>query len=276
MCGICGVAFTDAERPAESTALRCMCETMTHRGPDDAGYYVGTGAGFGIRRLSIIDLNGGRQPITNEDETIFVILNGEIYNYQELRAVLLGQGHRFRTQSDTEVIAHLYEERGLDCVDELRGMFAFALWDTSRKRLLLARDRLGKKPLHYAWLPDKLLFASEIKGILTAPEIPRRIDPIALDQYLTFEYIPGERTIYRAIRRLLPGHRLVWQEGAVRIDPYWHLDPLPLEGRSEQEWISALSCELREAVRLRLRSAVPLGVLLSGGLNSSLHCRSHA
>jgi asparagine synthase (glutamine-hydrolysing) len=246
-----------------------MCETMVHRGPDDAGYYVGTGVGLGIRRLSIIDLDGGRQPITNEDGTIFVVLNGEIYNYQELRTRLLAKGHRFQTHSDTEVIVHLYEERGLECMTELRGMFAFALWDTRQRRLLLARDRLGKKPLHYTQLSDRLLFSSEIKGILADSEVSRSIDALALDQYLTFEYIPGERTIYRAVRRLLPGHRLVWQEGTLRIDPYWHLDPTPLEGRPQQEWLSLLHDELREAVRLRLRSDVPLGVLLSGGLDSS-------
>lgn len=269
MCGICGVAFTDAKRPAHAATLRDMCETMIHRGPDDAGYHVGTGVGLGIRRLSIIDLDGGRQPISNEDETVVVVLNGEIYNYQELRTMLLAKGHRFRTHSDTEVIVHLYEERGLECVAELRGMFAFALWDARQRRLLLARDRLGKKPLHYVQLPDRLLFSSEIKGILADPEIPRDIDALALDQYLTFEYIPGERTIYRSIRRLLPGHRLVWQEGTVHIEPYWRLDPLPLAGRSEQEWLDQLRDELREAVRLRLRSDVPLGVLLSGGLDSS-------
>ncbi len=269
MCGIAGVAHTDPARPVPEPLLRTMCAVMRHRGPDDEGVLVVPGVGLGVRRLSIIDLSGGRQPIANEDGTVHVVLNGEIYNFQELRAGLEAKGHQFRTHSDTEVIVHLYEEQGADCVSALRGMFAFALWDARRQRLLLARDRLGKKPLHYALRPDRLLFASEMKSILADPEIPREVDPVALDEFLTFEYVPGERTMFRAIRRLLPGHRLLWERGTLRIDRYWEPEWTPLEGRPVADWCEALRHELREAVRLRLISDVPLGVLLSGGIDSS-------
>ena len=269
MCGIAGVIFTDPARPASAGQLHAMCEVMRHRGPDDEGLWQGPGAGLGMRRLSIIDLAGGRQPIANEDGSLRVVLNGEIYNFQELRQGLLARGHRFRTQSDTEVIVHLYEDIGDACVEQLRGMFAFALWDAKRKRLLAARDRVGKKPFHYVQQPDRLLFASEIKSLLVDPAVPRDVDPAALDQYLTFEYVPGSRTMFRAIRRLPPGHRLIWEEGRLRVEPYWQLVVAPEPSRSRAYWRDALHEELREAVRLRLISDVPLGVLLSGGLDSS-------
>lgn len=269
MCGIAGVAHADPARPVAEPLLRAMCAVMRHRGPDDEGVLSAPGVGLGMRRLSIIDLAGGRQPIANEDGSIHVVLNGEIYNYQELRPGLEAKGHVFKTHSDTEVIVHLYEEHGDACVESLRGMFAFALWDAKRQRLLAARDRLGKKPLHYAVLRDRLLFASEMKSILVDPAVPREVDPVALDQYLTFEYVPGERTMFRAIRRVPPGHRLTWERGALSVHPYWQLSAEPDTTRTVGEWCEALRTELREAVRLRLISDVPLGVLLSGGLDSS-------
>jgi asparagine synthase (glutamine-hydrolysing) len=269
MCGITGIAFADPRRPASRPLLQRMCDVMRHRGPDDEGFHLSPGVGLGMRRLSIIDLAGGHQPISNEDGTVHVVLNGEIYNYQALRPELEAKGHVFRTHSDTEVIVHLYEEQGEACVEALRGMFAFALWDAKHQRLLLARDRLGKKPLHYALLKDRLLFASEMKSILADAEVPRAIDPFALDQFLTFEYVPGERTMFRAIRRLLPGHRLVWEQGRLRTAMYWHLPVTPQPGRRVEEWCEALREELKEAVRLRLISDVPLGVLLSGGIDSA-------
>ncbi|MBI2870618.1 MAG: asparagine synthase (glutamine-hydrolyzing) [Candidatus Omnitrophica bacterium] len=270
MCGISGVAFRDPLEGPEEELLKSMAEAMRHRGPDDEGFYKAPGIGLAMRRLSIIDLEGGRQPLTNEDGTVQVILNGEIYNFQELTQKLEGRGHRFQTRSDTEAIAHLYEEYGDRCVHYLRGMFAFALWDVRRRRLLLARDRVGKKPLHYCELADKLIFASEIKSILADPRVPRDIDPDALDQFLTFEYIPGERTIFKAVRRLLPGHFLIWEGGRLRTETYWEPDFTPENGLAEGEWIERLEAELCESVRLRLVSDVPLGVLLSGGIDSSM------
>lgn len=269
MCGITGVAFADPRQPADQALLQRMCDVMRHRGPDDEGFFRGPGAGLGMRRLSIIDLAGGHQPISNEDGTLHVVLNGEIYNYQALRPGLEAKGHHFRTHSDTEVIVHLYEEHGDACVEALRGMFAFALWDAKRQRLLLARDRLGKKPLHYAVQDDRLLFASEMKSILADASVPRELDPFALDQFLTFEYVPGERTMFQAIRRLLPGHRLTWEQGRWRTEAYWQLPTTPEAERSAAAWCEALRDELREAVRLRLISDVPLGVLLSGGIDSA-------
>jgi asparagine synthase (glutamine-hydrolysing) len=269
MCGIAGVAFRDSKQASTRQFLQPMCDVMRHRGPNDEGYWTGEGAGLCMRRLSIIDLAGGHQPIANEDGTVHVVLNGEIYNFQELRTQLEAKGHRFRTQSDTEAIVHLYEEHGEACVEFLRGMFAFALWDQRKGRLLLARDRLGKKPLHYALLGDRLLFASEMKSILACRDVPRAVDPVSLDQFLTFEYVPGERTLFKSIRRLLPGHRLVWEQGRMQIDAYWRLAFEPDTTRSLASWADELRDTLRESVRLRLISDVPLGVLLSGGIDSS-------
>ncbi len=269
MCGIAGVAFRDSEQISTRALLAPMCDVMRHRGPNDEGFWMGKGAGLGMRRLSIIDLAGGHQPISNEDGTIHVILNGEIYNFQELRPQLEAKGHRFSTKSDTEAIVHLYEEHGDRCVEFLRGMFAFALWDERKKRLLIARDRMGKKPLHYAIVGDRLYFASEMKSILVQPDVPREVDPIALDQFLTFEYVPGERTLFRAIRRVLPGHRLIWESGRMRTERYWELVFQPDNSRTLDSWAEELRDTLRESVRLRLIADVPLGVLLSGGLDSS-------
>jgi len=205
MCGISGIAFKDTNHPVSRPDLVRMTRLLEHRGPDDEGYFTGPGTGLGMRRLAIIDLDGGKQPISNEDGTVNVVANGEIYNYRELTEKLKGLGHSFKTKSDTEVIVHLYEQYGDACVDHLRGMFAFALWDQRKGRLVIARDRVGKKPLFYTCLKDRLLFASEIKSILAHPGVTREVDTVAWDQYMTFEYVPGERTMFRGIQKLLPG-----------------------------------------------------------------------
>ncbi len=269
MCGIAGIVHTGPSRLANHMLLQRMCMRLSHRGPDDQGVFWQGPIALGVRRLSIIDLATGHQPIFNESGTIAVVLNGEIYNFRELRPSLEAKGHRFSTQTDTEVIVHLYEEYGLDAVQRLRGMFALALWDGERQRLLLARDRLGKKPLYYAQLPDRLLFASEIKAILQDPEVSTAIDLQALDAYLAFQFIPHPMTIYRAIRKLPPAHCLLWERGEVAIEPYWRLDfsrKIPIR---DAELGEALRAQLAEATKLRLISDVPLGALLSGGVDSS-------
>lgn len=265
MCGICGIL---GER--DEGLIRGMTRRMTHRGPDDEGYYLGDGISLGVRRLSIIDVGGGRQPITNEDGTLVVVFNGEIYNYRDLRPRLEKQGHRFRTDSDTEVLVHLYEEYGEAGVHLLRGMFTFALWDGPRRRLLVARDRLGIKPLYYADVGGKLLFGSEAKALLVHPAVPRDIDPEALNLYLTFQYVPGPRTVWRAIRKLPSGHLLVAEGGRIEVRRYWDVTigeferDIDLDDAAEE-----FHSHFAEAVRLHLVSDVPLGVLLSGGIDSS-------
>ena len=269
MCGIAGFVQRDPSHQADQTLLQCMCSILGHRGPDDQGFFMQGPVGLGSRRLSIIDLTSGHQPIFNESGRVAVVLNGEIYNFQELRPELEAKGHRFTTQTDTEVVVHLYEECGVEAVQRLRGMFALALWDGDRQRLLLARDRVGKKPLFYACLPDRFLFASEIKAILQDHEVPTAIDVAAMDAYLAFQFIPHPLTIYQAIRKLPPAHLLVWEQGEVTIEPYWHLDfarKIPIH---DHEVAEALCAQLEEATRVRLTSDVPLGALLSGGLDSS-------
>ena len=269
MCGIAGFVQRDPSHQADQTLLQCMCSILRHRGPDDQGLFLQGPVGLGSRRLSIIDLTSGHQPIFNESGRVAVVLNGEIYNFQELRPGLEAKGHRFTTQTDTEVVVHLYEECGVEAVQRLRGMFALALWDGDRQRLLLARDRVGKKPLFYACLPDRFLFASEIKAILQDPEVPTAIDVAAMDAYLAFQFIPHPLTIYQAIRKLPPAHLLIWEQGEVTIEPYWHLDfarKIPIR---DHEVAEALRAQLEEATRVRLTSDVPLGALLSGGVDSS-------
>jgi asparagine synthase (glutamine-hydrolysing) len=269
MCGIAGFIYRDPSQQAPQTLLQGMCSVLRHRGPDDQGLFLQGPVGLGSRRLSIIDLTTGHQPIFNESGRVVVVLNGEIYNFQELRLGLEAKGHHFTTQTDTEVVVHLYEECGAGAVQRLRGMFALALWDGDRQRLLLARDRVGKKPLFYACLPDRFLFASEMKAILQDPEVPTTIDISALDAYLAFQFIPHPLTIYQAIRKLPPAHLLVWERGDVTIEPYWQLDfarKLPIR---EAEVPEALRAQLEEATRLGLASDVPLGALLSGGVDSS-------
>jgi asparagine synthase (glutamine-hydrolysing) len=248
-----------------------MCQTIVHRGPDDEGIYTQGPAGIGMRRLSIIDLAGGHQPIHNEDQTVWVVYNGEIYNFPEVRRDLERRGHKFYTNTDTEIIVHLYEEMGADCVKRLRGMFGLALWDVRRQKLLLARDRLGKKPLHYAFQSGRLLFGSEIKTILSvAPELAQ-VNQQGLLQYFYFGYIPDPLTAFEQIHKLPPGHLLEYENGKSSIRQYWDVPaygthpPMP-----EEECLGELERRLEEAVRIRLISDVPLGALLSGGVDSSI------
>jgi asparagine synthase (glutamine-hydrolysing) len=269
MCGIAGKVHTDPARPVEAPLLRRMTAALAHRGPDDEQVYLDGRVGLGIRRLAIIDVGGGRQPMTNEDASVWVVLNGEIYNFRELRDELLVAGHTFRTRSDTEVILHLYEALGFGLLARLRGMFAFALWDARRQRLLLARDRLGKKPLLYASLPNGLVFASELGALLHDPAVDRRIDLEALDAYLRCQAIPSPRTIYTGVRKLPPGHALVWEGGSTRLERYWSLTFTPKTRAAAPEVRQHIRDLLEESVRLRLESDVPLGVLLSGGIDST-------
>ena len=247
-----------------------MAAAIAHRGPDDEGFYVGGPAGLGCRRLAIIDVEGGHQPISNEDGSLHVVLNGEIYNHRELRAQLRERGHRFATTSDTEVIVHLYEERGDDCVAALEGMFAFALWDERRQRLLLARDPLGQKPLYWTALRDGIRFASEIKALLAVDGVSAAIDPEALHHYLSLRFIPPPSTMFAGIRKLPAAHRLVYADGEVRVERYWQLSfANPLEG-SDAEILEQVETGLRRAVSSHLVSDVPVGALLSGGMDSSV------
>ncbi|MCL5961870.1 MAG: asparagine synthase (glutamine-hydrolyzing) [Chloroflexi bacterium] len=245
-----------------------MCDQMTHRGPDDRGVLVQGFLGLAMRRLRIIDLKTGDQPIPNEDESIWVVHNGEIYNYLELRSDLMSRGHRFRTNSDSEVLVHLYEEYGTEMFAKLNGMFGFALWDGTKRELVVARDRLGKKPLHYAVLDGRLIFASEIKALLAYPGFPRRVNLEALNQLLTYNYIPAPLTVFQDVSELLPGHFLIARGGTVKTQAYWTPRLAP-EERSEREWVDDILETLREATRVRLRSDVPLGAFLSGGVDSS-------
>jgi asparagine synthase (glutamine-hydrolysing) len=271
MCGIVGKLHFDRTHVVSPALVRAMCDTIIHRGPDDEGVYTEGPVGLGMRRLSIIDLAGGQQPIANEDQTVWVVFNGEIYNYQELRPGLEAKGHRFTTNSDTEVIVHLYEEFGADFPEHLRGMFAIALWDKTRERLILARDRLGKKPLYYAEHAGQLVFGSELKALLV-DDIPRDVDPQALHEFLSYNYIPGPRTIFQAAKKLQPGHRLIAQQGRIAISPYWRPELLKESDSRTQpvaHYVEQLTELLQESVRYRLISDVPLGVFLSGGVDSS-------
>jgi asparagine synthase (glutamine-hydrolysing) len=268
MCGIAGQVRADG-RPADRQVLERMCEMQAHRGPDSSGIHLDQGVGLGIRRLRVIDLDTGDQPLFSEDGSVAVVLNGEIYNYRELRVRLERNGHRFSSKGDTEVIAHLYEELGPSCVRELDGMFAFAIWDSRRRRLFLARDRVGKKPLVYCRQPGKLSFASEIQALLQDPEVPRDLDHAALDRYLTYEYVPAPQSAFRAVRKLPPGCTLTYEDGGVSIDRYWQLSYESESSRAEADLHEELRERIRAAVRRRLLSDVPLGALLSGGIDSS-------
>jgi asparagine synthase (glutamine-hydrolysing) len=270
MCGIAGIVTTDSDGAVDHATIRRMCDAIVHRGPDDEGILVKSGAGLGMRRLSIIDVAGGHQPVFNEDKSIWIVYNGETYNFPELREDLLKRGHKFYTHSDTEVIVHLYEEMGADCVTKLRGMFAFALYDERRRKLLLARDRLGKKPLHYALQGSRLLFGSEIKSILTvAPELATSNNE-ALLQYMYFGYVPDPLTAFATIHKLPPGHLLEFHDGNIDVRQYWDLPQYGTSAPgSEEECLEEMEQRLAEAVRIRLISDVPLGALLSGGTDSS-------
>jgi asparagine synthase (glutamine-hydrolysing) len=270
MCGICGKLNFDAQAPVEQAVLQKMMAAIRHRGPDDDGMYLSGPIGLGFRRLSIIDLNTGHQPISNEDGTIWIIFNGEIYNYQELRPGLLARGHKLKTQTDTEVIVHLYEEMGPRCLEKLRGMFAFALWDARQQTLFLARDRVGIKPLYYSCDQHSLVFGSEMKAILADPDVRREINPEIIARFLTFYYLPGEETLFQSIHKLPPGHYLLAREGRTEVRQYWDLhfsepDP-PMDLDTAKQKLVHL---LEEAVQQHMIADVPVGFLLSGGVDST-------
>lgn len=269
MCGIVGVAFGRSGRRVTVEDLRRMAATIHHRGPDDEGFHDGGPMVFGMRRLSIIDLAGGHQPIPNEDETVWAVCNGEIYNFQQLRAGLEQRGHRFRTHSDTEVLVHLYEEHGDALVHHLAGMYGFAIWDAKRQRLLVARDRLGQKPVYYAEEGGRLAFASEVKPLLAMPGMRTEVDGTALREYLALGYAVAPATIFRGVRKLPPATYLTWEDGRVRTERYWSLPTDVERGVDVAEWADRVQAELRRAVREHLVSDVPLGAFLSGGLDSS-------
>ncbi len=272
MCGICGIVNSDPGQPVDKTILTGMNEAIRHRGPDAHGMHLKGPLGLGHRRLSIIDLATGQQPMTNEDESLWLVFNGEIYNFPDLRRQLLLAGHVFRTKSDGEVILHAFEEYGPRCVELFNGMFAFAIWDQAQNRLFLARDRVGIKPLYYACLRDCFLFASELKSLLAHPKMPRNLDLQALSQYLSYEYVPTPLSIFQDVKKLPPGHTLTLTGNQVELHSYWDfaLDQSEVgKKRSLQDYLSELRDTLKEAVNLELISDVPVGVLLSGGLDSS-------
>lgn len=269
MCGIYGLIDLELRDLPFSPLLARMGGIIEHRGPDDSGQYVGRGVGLGMRRLSIIDVSGGHQPISNEDETVWLVLNGEIYNFQELRLRLEKNGHRFRTKTDTETIVHLYEEEGAGFLKRLRGMFGLALWDAKQERLVLARDRVGEKPLYVKREPNRLLFASELKSILEADPAPRKLNFLALQEFLALGYVPAPLTLLEGIEKLLPGHCLIIEKGRIRDEEYWDCPAGPVEHRSEGEWIELVREKIVEAVKMQLVSDVPLGAFLSGGIDSS-------
>jgi asparagine synthase (glutamine-hydrolysing) len=269
MCGICGI-FDRSGAPVDRATLNGMIAVLEHRGPDGRGQLTDREAGLGHRRLSIIDVDGGAQPIGNEDGRLQVVFNGEIYNFVELRAELDALGHRFKTRSDTEVIVHAYEQWGPDCVRRFNGMFAFALWDAGARRLFLARDHLGIKPLYYADLGKRLLFASEIKALLQDPECPREIDLGALAELFTFRYVPSPKTLFKGIRKLPPAHRMTVSRDGITIDRFWTSAPGVPTTRPEDELVEEYRALLDDAVRLQLRSDVPLGLFLSSGIDSGV------
>ena len=280
MCGIAGYFRSDgnAERqsngrsPGDIHLIEKMCGVITHRGPDDAGYRVEAGSAIGMRRLSIIDVAAGHQPISNEDGSVWIVFNGEIYNFAELRAALIARGHAFRTHSDTETIVHLYEEEGERCVERLRGMFVFAIWDRRQNKLFLARDRAGKKPLHYTQVGDTLVFGSEIKSLLQFPGVERRANLEAISDFLSFGYVPDPLSAFQGIHKLPPGHTMSYQNGNVTTRRYWDFNYDAVAEQPEQKeafYAERLRDLISEAVRVRLVSEVPLGAFLSGGVDSS-------
>jgi asparagine synthase (glutamine-hydrolysing) len=269
MCAIAGIYNFKSLEPVSPRLIKAMTDTMVHRGPDDEGFYVSGALGLGHRRLSIIDLKGGHQPIANEDETVWVVFNGEIYNFGDLHDQLVKKGHSFKTRCDTEVIVHLYEEEGEKCFEKLRGMFAIGIWDRRKQKLILGRDRVGKKPLFYFYDGSRIAFASEMKGLLALPNIPREIDLEAMADYFSFLYIPAPKSIFKHIRKVLPGHYIVVSDAGIREAEYWDINFSETLVRTEKEWCEALLEAYREAVQLRLISDVPLGAFLSGGVDSS-------
>ena len=269
MCGICGISYPD-HQTAEQKTIEVMTRAIVHRGPDSDGFHIEPGIGLGVRRLAIIDVKGGDQPIPNEDESLWIVFNGESHNFPDLYADLIKRGHEFRTRSDTECILHLYEEYGDDCVKHLRGQAAFALWDRKNRKLLLARDRMGKKPLYYTMQNGALYFASELSALFAALPHKPEIHLEAIDLYLSLQYIPDPLTAYQGVYKLPPAHRLVWQNGAAKIERYWDFAYQPKHTASEDELIEQLRALLKESVKMRLISEVPLGAHLSGGIDSSI------
>jgi asparagine synthase (glutamine-hydrolysing) len=270
MCGIVGKVNRRDDVPVDRDVVERMCIALEHRGPDSRGLFVDGEVGLGIQRLRVVDLVTGDQPIHNEDGSIVVVLNGEIYNFGELREQLSRRGHRLSTQGDTEVIVHLYEEYGVDCVRHLHGMFAFALWDAQRRQLLLARDRIGKKPLFYAFRDGSLTFASELRALIEDPTVPRDVDPAAIDRYLTYGYVPTPHCVFGAARKLPPAHTLVLSDGHIRVERYWRLDySNKVTVKDPRELHGPIRDAIRAATRRRLVADVPLGAFLSGGIDSS-------
>ncbi|WP_166831450.1 asparagine synthase (glutamine-hydrolyzing) [Thalassoroseus pseudoceratinae] len=276
MCGIAGAFWSGDGEPLSEELLHRMTSTLRHRGPDADGFHLTSedqfgGAALGHRRLSIIDIGGGKQPLCNEDETVWVSFNGEIYNYRELRSDLQSRGHQFRTDSDTEVIVHAYEEYGDDCVDHFRGMFVFAIWDTRKHRGLIARDRIGQKPLFYREHAGRVVFASELKALLQLPDAVRELNPAAVDAYLQYQYVPHPMCILKGYAKLPPAHRMTFEGGKLSIERYWSPPyERPIDQKVQSDWSEHLRETLTEAVRLRMRSDVPLGAFLSGGIDSTL------
>ena len=270
MCGIAGAIAIDGRAPVPAELVNAMCDLIVHRGPDDVGLHTRESASIGMRRLSIIDLAGGHQPIHNEDKTVWLVFNGEIYNYAELRRDLQRAGHAFYTNSDSECIVHAYEEYGLRCFEKLRGMFAIAIWDEPKKCLVVARDRLGKKPLYYTTSGGLFSFASELKCFLALPGFDRTLDESAVWNFALLGYVPGPSSAFRAVKKLPPGSYAVVQDGRISIEKYWQLSYGPKLELSESEAVSAVLAKLEESVRIRLVSDVPFGAFLSGGLDSSI------
>ncbi|MGB7844998.1 MAG: asparagine synthase (glutamine-hydrolyzing), partial [Candidatus Acidiferrum sp.] len=272
MCGICGIYEYKTHKPVEHHIVADMLSVIHHRGPDDAGHFFDHDLALAMRRLSIIDLNGGKQPIFNEDASVTTVFNGEIYNYRSLRSELEARGHKFVTASDTEVIVHLYEDVGDDCVQHLRGMFGFAVWDSGKRRLLLARDRLGIKPLYYTQVGGRLVFGSEIKAILQHPAMQVRLNQEALNNFLSLKYVPAPQTMFEGIQALPPGCLLICDANGATVRRYWDLSFANQRSPNEPEEVFAEQLEalLRESVKMHLVSDVPFGAFLSGGVDSSL------
>src|ERR1700678_1105297 len=271
MCGIAGILEFGRDARTNAAALREMCRSITHRGPDDDGFYTDGAVGIGMRRLSIVDVVGGHQPLANEDGSLWIVFNGEIYNHLALREQLIARGHHYNTNSDTETVIHLFEEYGADCVQHLRGMFAFAIWNRNTRTLFIARDRLGIKPLYYKLTPERLLFGSEIKALLAHGGIRPEFNRTALPEYLAFGYLSGEESFYAGIGKLLPGHAMtIGPDGRAEIRQYWDLDAsAPHASRAESDYVQSYRELLEGAVQSHLMSDVPLGVFLSGGVDSS-------
>ncbi|HVP06634.1 MAG TPA: asparagine synthase (glutamine-hydrolyzing), partial [Candidatus Acidoferrum sp.] len=271
MCGICGVVNFDSHRPVDEQVLRRMTDIMTHRGPDDSGLYLNGNVGLGFRRLSIVDLALGHQPMSNEDGRIWIVFNGEIYNHLDIHNRLISQGHVYKTRCDTETIVHLYEQDGIDGFKQMNGMFSFAIWDDIKKRLVLVRDRLGIKPFYYLVHDNRLIFGSEIKAILEHPGVPREVNEKALEEYLIFRFAAGEQTMFNNIKCLLPGHILIWENGTVTTRSFWDVPVGEKHFEIDQATaVSQLGELLDDSVRLRLMSDVPLGTMCSGGVDSGL------